>query len=209
MTRYRISSLATLLGLIAVIALGLTGMASASSLWTAAAATITLASLLGAVLAACLLPGSERAFWAGFALFGWVYLVLVNWDWVGGQFGHDLTAGLSEVAEALFPEVSGTPPPLITPTGILPSRPLRVPPPPAGNPAQMNPTPFSSMPSSSVAGFNYFEMVQKRQIRIGNFVQISRMSLSFLFALLGGIAARTIVERRDARARSPGAASPG
>ena len=66
---------------------------------------MTLALLLAALLAAWLLAGTDRAFWVGFALFGWTYLVLVNWDWVGGQFGHDLTAGLSDVAESMFAEV--------------------------------------------------------------------------------------------------------
>src|SRR5947209_13045240 len=99
MPRYRIS-LAGSLGIVAVIAMGMAGMRSASSLWTTAAATITLGLLLSALIAARLLEGPDRAFWAGFALFGWSYLVLVNWDWVGGQFGHDLTGGLSDAAEA-------------------------------------------------------------------------------------------------------------
>ncbi len=103
MPRFRIS-LASLLGIIAVIAMGLAGMVSASSLWTTAASTVTLAMLLGPSSP----PGCsrvDRAFWAGFALFGWTYLVLVNWDWIGGQFGHDLTAGLSDLAESMFAEV--------------------------------------------------------------------------------------------------------
>ena len=37
--------------------------------------------------------GGERAFCLGFSLFAAVYLVLVDWDWIGGQFGHDLTIG--------------------------------------------------------------------------------------------------------------------
>jgi hypothetical protein len=101
MPRFRIS-IASLLGIVAVIAIGLAGMLSASSVWTTAAATVTLALLLTALLASVLLDGTDRAFWAGFALFGWSYLLLVNWDWVGGQFGHDLTSGLSDIAEAIF-----------------------------------------------------------------------------------------------------------
>ena len=101
MATFRIS-IAGLLGIVAVIAIWLAGMRSASSLWTTAAATVTLALLLTALLAALLLDGADRAFCAGFALFAWSYLLLVNWDWVGGQFGHDLTAGLSDIAEALF-----------------------------------------------------------------------------------------------------------
>ena len=85
----------------------------------------------------CWLPGSsrgiDRAFWVGFALFGWTYLILVNWDWVGGQFGHDLTAGISEAAEWLLPEVkappcpfgSATPRPPVSTTSPAPLEPCR------------------------------------------------------------------------------------
>jgi hypothetical protein len=92
------------MGLVAVIALGLTGLFSASTVWTTAAATLTLALLLGAVLGAILLRGADRAFSLGFALFGVVYLVLVEWDWVGGPLGHDLTMGLASLAETMIPD---------------------------------------------------------------------------------------------------------
>ena len=96
-------TIASLMGLVAVIALGMTGLFSASTFWTSAAATVTLAILLGAVLGAILLRGAERSFCLGFALFGVVYFVLVEWDWVGGQLGHDLTAGLVDLAESVIP----------------------------------------------------------------------------------------------------------
>jgi hypothetical protein len=204
MSRFRIS-LATLLMIVAVVALGLAGMVSASRFWTAAAATVTLALLLAAVLAAWLLAGADRAFWAGFALFGWVYLLLVNWDWVGGQFGHDLTAGLSAVAEAIFPEVAPTGPPQVS--GALAFG-LRTPPDQTAvgprAPAVVAPTLPPSPSAATIAGFDFFEMTQQRQIKIGNFVQIGRMLLALLFALLGGFLARTMAERRDAQAGSAG-----
>ena len=183
MPRFRIS-LASLLGIVAVIAMGLAGMVSASSLWTTAAATVCLAVLLSAVLAARLLTGIDRAFWAGFALFGWSYLLLVNWDWVGGQFGHDLTAGLSDIAESMFADVAIPGPPQSPAIA------------PAGRPA---------------VGFNiqYLESVRGRQIRLGNFVQIGRMILSLLFGLLGGWIAGSFAGRREAGAKSPGPSTSG
>jgi hypothetical protein len=195
MPRIRIS-LATLLGFIAVSALGLAGMISASSLWTAAAATVTLAVLLAAVLAAFLLAGSDRAFWAGFALFGWAYLMLVNWDWIGGQFGHDLTAGLGDAAESLFPEVSVP----LTPAGIATTSPI-----PASGVRLPQPSAVNAL---RVPGPDYYVMVRQRQIKIGGFVQISRMCLTFLFAVVGGFIARTLAERRDERSRSSRTAAP-
>jgi hypothetical protein len=200
MPTFRIS-LATLLAVIAVLALGLAGIVSASSFWTVAAATVTLALLLSAILGACLLDGDDRAFWAGFALFGWVYLVLVNWDWVGGQFGHDLTAGLGDVAEAVIPEVPVT----STPFGIPMAQPTRQ---PASNPAQVVAAPSRSpLSANSYAGA--LAMIRNRQIKIGNFVQIGRMLSSLVFALFGGFIARTIVDRRRSRTGSLRAASSG
>jgi hypothetical protein len=106
-------SLATLLGIVSVIALGLAGMLSTSRLWLTLASTVTLILLLAAILASWQFSGIDRAFWVGFALFGWIYLIMVNWDWVGGQLGHDLTVGISEAAEWLLPEVK---PPATPPT---------------------------------------------------------------------------------------------
>jgi hypothetical protein len=97
-------SIAGMLGIVALLALGMAALFSAASLWISVFATLTLSILLSAVLGAILLRGGERAFCLGFALFCGVYLVLVDWDWVGGQFGHDLTAGMSDLAEAIHPK---------------------------------------------------------------------------------------------------------
>ncbi len=113
-------SLASLMGLVAVIALGLTGLFSSSTFWTSVAAALTLALLLGALLGAWLLLGTARAFCLGFALFGIVFFVLVEWDWVGGQFGHDLTSGLLDLGEALIAR------PAIATPAIATGAPIRV-----------------------------------------------------------------------------------
>src|SRR5262249_35354616 len=160
------------LGIVAVIAMGLAGMVSASSVWTTMAATVTLALLLIAVLAARLLTGADRAFWMGFALFGWTYLVLVNWDWVGGQFGHDLTAGLSDGAGVVVAEakVQIAPEP--------PASPLSQPPPRDGTRnSNRAVVPLRPPPTSVISHAQFLELVRARQIKMGNFVQIGRMFL--------------------------------
>jgi hypothetical protein len=191
MPRLRIS-MASLLGFIAVIALGLAGIKSASSLWTTAASTVTLAMLLGSILAAWQLAGVDRAFWAGFALFGWTYLVLVNWDWVGGPFGHDLTAGLSDLAESMFAEPVPVAPPLPTLPLIRPTQP----------PTVVNPAPRPAPPGPS-----YLEEARQRQIKIGNFVQIGRLTLALSFGLLGGFIATVFARRRESTAKLPAAST--
>jgi hypothetical protein len=189
MPRYRIS-LAGSLGIVAVIAMGLAGMRSASSLWTTAAATVTLALLLTAVVAARLLDGLDRAFWAGFAVFGWSYLLLVNWDWIGGQFGHDLTSGLSDVAEAIFAR-GDVPAPPQPPGAVFTVRtPSNVPIPPGQGAANLAPATGFVVVSQG----EYLEQARARQIRLGNFVQIGRMFLALIFGLLGGLIARKVAQ---------------
>src|SRR4051794_34815811 len=126
-------SIAGLLGIVAVAALGMTGLRSATTFWTSAAGTITLGLFLGSILGACMLRGRERAGCVGFALFGIVYLILVNWDWIGGQFGISLTAGLGDLADTLVPKPplasgpnAGGTPRLAVATEVLAARQVRV-----------------------------------------------------------------------------------
>jgi hypothetical protein len=164
------------MGLVAVLGLGMTGLFSASTIWTTAAATVTLALLLGAVLGAILLRGAESAFCLGFALFGVVYLVLVQWDWVGGQLGHDLTAGLVDLAESTIPR------PVFATRASAMGRPI--------------------------TALSESEMLAAWQIRVGNFVQISRMALSIGFALVGAYLGRLFNDRqRGPQGQGPPVAS--
>ncbi len=156
-------TLASLMGLVALLALGLAGLNSSSRFWTAVAAAVTLALLLGAVLGAILLHYGERTFCLGFALFGVVFFVLVEWDWIGGQIGHDLTSGLGDLADSIIPY------PLIATPASATGAPIAVP----------------------------SHILAARQIRVGNFVQISRMALSIGFALLGGLLGRAFHDRQQ------------
>ncbi len=152
-------------GVVAVLAIGLAGLRSASRLWTSAAAAVTLGLLLGALLGVRLLKGKEQAACLGFALFGIVYLILVDWDWVGAQFGQDLTAGLGDLAESVVP----------APNSSARANPLGTP-----------------MPTTSP------EAMASHAVRVGNFLQISRMTLALLFGALGGTIASWL-SRRDQR----------
>ena len=170
-------SLAGLMGIVAVIALGCVGLVSASTFWTSAAATITLGLLLGAVLGAVLLRGGEQSFLLGFALFGIVYLLLVDWDWFGGQLGHDLTAGLSDVAESIIPSPAVATAPTASPF----------------------PAPSPSLPPLTAR----MEPFAAHSVKIGNFVQIGRMTLALLFALTGGCIGRLLFDRRHRQESMP------
>ncbi len=152
-------------------------MHSVWSFWTTAASTVMLGMLLAAVLGAIFLRGPDRDFWTGFALLGWAYLFRANWDWIGGPMGHDLTRGLSDAAEAVVP--------------------VERPPTPASQPGA---SPHGVLPATS--NLDYWERVQLRDVRLGHFVPIGRVSLSLIFALVGGIVARAFAARTKAAARA-------
>jgi hypothetical protein len=61
------------------VAIACAALLSANEWWTAFLSIASIAALLVAVLAAVYLRGPGRAFWFGFALFGWVYVVILFW----------------------------------------------------------------------------------------------------------------------------------
>jgi hypothetical protein len=72
MSRFRFS-IATFLTVVTLLALGLSSMASQSRLATSAVFTVFLVLLGVASAGAILATGPKRAFWVGFAVFGWTY----------------------------------------------------------------------------------------------------------------------------------------
>jgi hypothetical protein len=72
-------SIKALLGLTVFVALGCAALLNASEWWASAACTVTLAVLLIAVLASIFRWGPRRAFWLGFAIVGWAYVLLTFW----------------------------------------------------------------------------------------------------------------------------------
>jgi hypothetical protein len=93
----------TLFLAIAFVAVGVAALINASPAWShnlyfAAVVLLTLAMPL-----ACYRTGEKRAFWAGFALFGWVYLVVIgnindrpptDWSVYSGRLGDGPSANL-------------------------------------------------------------------------------------------------------------------
>jgi hypothetical protein len=74
MTRLRFS-IASLLGLVLFLAVSLAALREATDVWDSAIVTGTLGLLLASVPLAVHRTERRRAFWLGFALFGWVALV--------------------------------------------------------------------------------------------------------------------------------------
>jgi FG-GAP-like repeat len=75
MRRFRFN-IASVLGVILVLGVGFAALRESSDLWEHGIFTLTLAALLISILLVIHRPEKKRAFWIGFALFGWIYLGL-------------------------------------------------------------------------------------------------------------------------------------
>ncbi len=74
-------SIAGLMGVVLVAAIGLAALRDATETWAGAMLLVTCGILALAVVGVVCRTESERAWWLGFALFGWGYLALAFWSW--------------------------------------------------------------------------------------------------------------------------------
>ncbi len=70
MRRFRFS-IASLLVVVLYVAVGFAALRESNEIWDSGLFTLTLAALLISILLAVHRTESRRAFWLGFALFGW------------------------------------------------------------------------------------------------------------------------------------------
>jgi hypothetical protein len=75
MSRFRYS-IASLLGLVLFVAVAFAALRQADELWDSAIFSLTVGLLLISVLLAVHRTGRSRAFWLGFAVVGWAYLIV-------------------------------------------------------------------------------------------------------------------------------------
>jgi hypothetical protein len=74
-------SIASLLVAVAIFAIGMACLMFASTPWAGMLLSVTLGALTLALLGVFYRRGERRAFWAGFALCGWVYMTLSFGPW--------------------------------------------------------------------------------------------------------------------------------
>ena len=72
--------IAGLMGAVLVVALGLAALRNASEIWASVIFLLTCGLLCLAIVGTLCRRDAERAWWLGFALFGWGYLVLASWS---------------------------------------------------------------------------------------------------------------------------------
>jgi hypothetical protein len=73
-------SIAGLMGIVVVAAIGLAALRNASETWAGVMLLFTFGVLLLAVVGVVCRGEAERAWWLGFALFGWGYMALALWS---------------------------------------------------------------------------------------------------------------------------------
>jgi hypothetical protein len=73
MRRFRFN-IASLLVVVLLVAVGFAALRESNEVWDSGVFTLTLSVLLVSILFAIHRAESRRAFWIGFALFGWIYL---------------------------------------------------------------------------------------------------------------------------------------
>jgi hypothetical protein len=74
-------SIAGLMGIVVVAAIGLAALRNASDNWAGVMLLLTCGTLALAIVGVVCRTEGERAWWLGFALFGWGYLALAFWSW--------------------------------------------------------------------------------------------------------------------------------
>ena len=74
-------SIASLLVTVAICAIGMACLMFASTPWAGMLLSVTLAALTLALLGVFYRRGERRAFWAGFALCGWIYMTMSFGPW--------------------------------------------------------------------------------------------------------------------------------
>jgi len=74
-------TIAGLMAVVLVFAIGFAGLRLASSFWASGLFTATVVVLASAVVAVALSRGRAQAVWLGFTGFGWTYLLATFWLW--------------------------------------------------------------------------------------------------------------------------------
>jgi hypothetical protein len=87
-------TIAGLMGLVVVVAVGVAALRFASDLWAGVLLMLTLGTLGAAVLAFHERAGVKRAWWRGFALFGWGYLALAMGPWAAETIAPHLPTSM-------------------------------------------------------------------------------------------------------------------
>jgi hypothetical protein len=176
-------SIAATLGWVVAFALGFAALVNASEFWSGATLLLMLVALLASVLGT-ILRGWRGGGWLGFAVFGWVYLLLLITSWMGVEI-----AGLSDPLGAWVFEKANPRP--IVPASMLPQAP------PAANPVTIpNPDEQEKSYEYNIAWKGWSDRYQRAEL-------IGRRLAILAFAGLGSIVGLLLARGRLPRPADP------
>lgn len=107
----RMTSLAGMMAGVGVVGIGLAALSNPSEHWDAAVWSIAVSLFATSIVGALFSKGRHRAFWAGFAIFGWVFL-LIRWgpnEWASPLLRSPGDYLLREFGEYVHPRPAGVP----------------------------------------------------------------------------------------------------
>ena len=193
--RHRHFTISGILAFVLFLAVGLAGLKGATEEWDGAILGLTLVALLASVLLAVHARGSRRAYWLGFALFGWAYLALCQVPAIEARL--PTTGGLTYL-DSMFDV--GVGPPKIGP--IPGGRPL------PGLRVIRTANGDVSVGTSPNGTIQFFDTTTNRSMRFvsgarENFARIGHSLLALTLAWFGAIASRSLHDREAASSRQP------
>jgi hypothetical protein len=115
MTRPRYS-LAQLMAILVYLRFGFAALRNADEFWATATYSIAVLTIAAAPVGAIARRGAARSTWAGFAVFGWTYLVALELpDWGVGGFGFGpiqkpvllIEWGITRLQPYVYPKAGG------------------------------------------------------------------------------------------------------
>jgi hypothetical protein len=216
MRRIRVSISGLLAG-IAMLGLVLAALTHPSRLWGDSFYSLTLGTLLIAVLGVVYSRAQQRAFWVGFSVCGWAYFLAIWGPEPISTIGENLVT--TDILSILYPLTLPSTDKFVPPTPLPPS--------PPGHPPRTGMTLPGGGSIVLVGGFGGGQPAAPPQSvwdlysapeRITNvfgqpesptFDRIGQSIFCLLFALLGGILTRRFQQERDRAQAGTAPAAPG
>jgi hypothetical protein len=89
-------------GVVLFVALGLAGLRSGSVYWVTATSWVLLTWLSASILGVAFRRGPARVFWSGFAIFGWIYMLLIHNSLISTTLADEMGQGLRAFVESAW-----------------------------------------------------------------------------------------------------------
>jgi hypothetical protein len=213
-------SIAWMMGFVLIAALGLGGLKGANTYWASGCCTLMFVVLIGAILNAIQGRGKSRAYWVGFAVAGWAYLVIsigsigmtddsstpiltgLLFDELGTLIHPDAPKVTFTITTSFMPMPVPTLAPLAV-TSLPPVAPI-APPAPVAPPAPLSPsiTGFVTGSTGWPAGSPFLTMPVNNPTLV-SYSKVAHSLTALLAGMIGGLYSAWLYARRERREAAP------